>query len=105
MNQLAVLAFITVASIGAIAVGACLGALQDINELRKEVYKAHAEAGKWKALYEKQKASHTLDEEDLSLAEKQVKTLERRLLAHHGDHTQEALNAYKEIIQHIRMTG
>lgn len=38
-------------------------------------------------------------------AEKQVKTLERRLLARHGDHTQEALNAYKEIIQHIRMTG
>lgn len=70
MNQVAVLAFITVASIGAIAVGACLGALQDINELRKEVYKTHAEAGKWKALYEKQKASHTLDEEDLSLAEK-----------------------------------
>lgn len=70
MNQVAVLAFITVASIGAVAVGACLGALQDINELRKEVYKAHAEAGKWKTLYEKQKASHTLDEEDLSLAEK-----------------------------------
>lgn len=70
MNQVAVLAFITVASIGAIAVGACLGALQDINELRKEVYKAHAEAGKWKALYKKQKASHTLDEEDLSIAEK-----------------------------------
>ena len=70
MNQVAVLAFITVASIGAIAVGAYLGALQDINELRKEVYKAHAEAGKWKALYEKQKARHTLDEEDLSLAEK-----------------------------------
>lgn len=38
-------------------------------------------------------------------AEKQVKTLERRLLARHGDHTQEALNAYREIIQHIRMTG
>lgn len=38
-------------------------------------------------------------------AEKQVKTLERRLLARHGDHTQEALNAYMEIIQHIRMTG
>lgn len=70
MNQVAVLAFITVATIGAIAVGACLGALQDISELRKEVYKAHAEAGKWKALYEKQKAHHTLDEEDLSLAEK-----------------------------------
>lgn len=70
MNQLAVLAFITVSTIGAIAVGACLGALQDINELRKEVYKAHAEAGKWKALYENQKASHTLDEENLSLAEK-----------------------------------
>lgn len=70
MNQVAVLAFITIASIGAIAIGACLGALQDINELRKEVYKAHAEAGKWKALYEKQKASRTLDEEDLSLAEK-----------------------------------
>lgn len=70
MNQIAVLAFITVASIGAIAAGACLGALQDINELRKEVYKAHAEAGKWKALYEKQKAHNALDEEDLSLAEK-----------------------------------
>lgn len=75
MNQVAVLAFITIASIGVIAVGAiaggaCLGALQDINKLRKEVYKAHAEAGKWKALYEKQKASHTLDEEYLSLAEK-----------------------------------
>lgn len=70
MNQLAVLAFVTIAAIGALAVGACLGALQDINELRKEVYKAHAEAGKWKALYEKQKAHHTLDEEDLSLAEK-----------------------------------
>lgn len=40
-----------------------------------------------------------------SKAEKQVKTLERRLLARHGDHTQEALNAYREIIQHIRMTG
>lgn len=38
-------------------------------------------------------------------AEKQLKTLERRLLARHGDHTQEALNAYREIIQHIRMTG
>lgn len=38
-------------------------------------------------------------------AEKQVKTLERRLLARHGDHTQEALNAYREIIQHLRMTG
>lgn len=38
-------------------------------------------------------------------AEKQVKTLERRLVARHGDHTQEALNAYREIIQHIRMTG
>lgn len=38
-------------------------------------------------------------------AEKQVKTLERRLLARHGGHTQEALNAYREIIQHIRMTG
>lgn len=70
MNQIAVLAFITIATIGAIAVGACLGALQDINELRKEVYKAHAEAGKWKTLYEKQKATHSLDEEDLSLAEK-----------------------------------
>lgn len=70
MNQLAVLAFIAVATIGAIAVGACLGALQDINELRKEVYKAHAEAGKWKTIYEKQKATHSLDEEDLSIAEK-----------------------------------
>jgi hypothetical protein len=38
-------------------------------------------------------------------AEKQVKTLERRLVARHGDHTQEALNAYREIIQYIRMTG
>lgn len=38
-------------------------------------------------------------------AEKQVKTLERRLVARQGDHTQEALNAYREIIQHIRMTG
>lgn len=38
-------------------------------------------------------------------AEKQVKTLERRLVARHSEHTQEALNAYKEIIQHIRMTG
>lgn len=70
MNQIAVLAFITIATIGAIAVGACLGALQDISELRKEVYKAHAEAGKWKTLYEKQKATRTLDEEALSIAEK-----------------------------------
>lgn len=38
-------------------------------------------------------------------AEKQVKTLERRLVARHSEHTQEALNAYMEIIQHIRMTG
>ena len=38
-------------------------------------------------------------------AEKQVKTLERRLVARHREHTQEALNAYREIIQHIRMTG
>lgn len=38
-------------------------------------------------------------------AEKQVKTLERRLVARHSEHTQEALNAYREIIQHIRMTG
>lgn len=38
-------------------------------------------------------------------AEKQVKTLERRLVDRHSDHTQEALNAYREIIQHIRMTG
>lgn len=38
-------------------------------------------------------------------AEKQVKTLERRLVARHGDHTQETLNAYREILQHIRMTG
>ena len=38
-------------------------------------------------------------------AEKQVKTLERRLLARHSEHTQEALNAYREIIQHVRMTG
>lgn len=38
-------------------------------------------------------------------AEKQVKTLERRLVARHSEHTQEALNAYREIIQHLRMTG
>ena len=38
-------------------------------------------------------------------AEKQVKALERKLVARHSEHTQEALNAYKEIIQHIRMTG
>ena len=38
-------------------------------------------------------------------AEKQVQTLERRLVARHSEHTQEALNAYREIIQHIRMTG
>lgn len=38
-------------------------------------------------------------------AEKQVKALERKLVARHSEHTREALNAYKEIIQHIRMTG
>lgn len=38
-------------------------------------------------------------------AEKQVKALELKLGASLVDHTQEALNAYKEIIQHIRMTG
>lgn len=38
-------------------------------------------------------------------AEKQAKALELKLGASLVDHTQEALNAYKEIIQHIRMTG